>query len=264
MSQNDAGPDVERLHDQADSGDAEVIDPELIDDDDVDDVDALEDTDPLDDRYESGQVPADADADDDDSDDDSDDDDSDDSDDSDDDSDDDDSDDDSDDDFDDDYEDASDEEIDLVVAIYREDGTPVVVSMPKDLANDLDEFITQLRRLPADAGVVGMVSIASEFFVICRVRGRNVQVVLSDAVSANDWPVARDVADYLGVDIPDPDDDSEPIGDLGLLTDQGISDFDLEGYATDLDEDSDELLGQIAERMRLGSQFRHAVAHPHR
>ena len=40
--------------------------------------------------------------------------------------------------------------------------------------------------------------------------------------------------------------------------------FDLEGYATDLDEDSDELLSQIAERMRLGSQFRHAVAHPHR
>ncbi|HEX2856110.1 MAG TPA: tRNA adenosine deaminase-associated protein [Propionibacteriaceae bacterium] len=236
MSQNDAGSDVERLAD--DSADAEVVDPEVIDDDEVDDDD-LDDTDPLDDRYDAQDGPTDPDdSDDDDSDDD-------------------------DDDYDD-LEDASDDEIDLVVAIYREDGNPVVVSMPKDLANDFDELITQLRRLPADAGVIGMVSIASEFFVICRVRGRNVQVLLSDAVSANDWPIARDVADFLGVDIPDPDDDSEPAGDLALLADQGISDFDLEGYATDLDEDSDELLGQIAERMRLGSQFRHAVAHPHR
>ncbi len=36
------------------------------------------------------------------------------------------------------------------------------------------------------------------------------------------------------------------------------------GYATDLDEDSDELLARIADRMKLGSQFRHAVSHPHR
>ena len=236
MSQNDAGSDVERLTDGLDSAAAEVVDPEVIDDDDVDDDDDLDDTDPLDDRYDADEVPGDPD-DDDDSD--------------------------EDDDYDD-LEDASDDEIDLVVAMYREDGTPVVVSMPKDLANDFDELVTQLRRLPADAGVIGMVSIASEFFVICRVRGRNVQVLLSDAVSANDWPIARDVVDYLSADIPDPDDDSEPIGDLALLADQGISDFDLEGYATDLDEDSDELLGQIAERMRLGSQFRHAVAHPHR
>lgn len=170
-----------------------------------------------------------------------------------------------DDDEDDDLDDASDEEIDLVVALYREDGQPVAVSMPKDLANDLDEFIAQLRRLPADAGACGMVSIASEFFVICRVRGRTVQVMLSDGVSANDWPIARDVADYLGVDIPDPDDDPEPMGDLSLLSDQGVTDFDLEGYAADLDDDdSDEVLAQLATKLHFGPQFKRAVATPHR
>ena len=51
-----------------------------------------------------------------------------------------------------------------------------------------------------------MVSIAGEFFVLVRVRGRNVQVLLSDAVAANDWPIARDVADFLNEDIPDPED----------------------------------------------------------
>lgn len=238
MSQNDAGKAVGQLDDTLDADDPVELDPEAID---VEDGDDLDDTDPLDDRYDPATAD-DSDDDDDDDDDDT-----------------------SDDDGDyDDLDDASDDEIDLVVAMYREDGEPVVVSMPKGLANDLDELITQLRRLPADGGAIGLVSIASEFFVICRARGRNVQVLLSDGVSANDWPIARDVADYLGVDIPDPDDDSEPMGDLGLLADQGISDFDLEGYATDLDEDSDELLARIADRMKLGSPFRHAVSHPHR
>lgn len=160
----------------------------------------------------------------------------------------------------DDLDDASEDEVDLVVALYREDGQAVAVALPKDLANDLDELINQLRRLPADAGAIAFVSIAGEFFVICRVRGRTVQVLLSDGVSANDWPIARDVADYLGVEIPDPDDDSEPMGDLALLADQGVSDFDLETYATDLDEDADAIVLRIVDRMRLGQLFRQAMA----
>ncbi|MGH3339005.1 MAG: tRNA adenosine deaminase-associated protein, partial [Propionibacteriaceae bacterium] len=51
-----------------------------------------------------------------------------------------------------DLEDAADDEIDFVLAAYREDGQPYVQSLGKDLANDLDELIVQLRRLPGDAG----------------------------------------------------------------------------------------------------------------
>lgn len=160
----------------------------------------------------------------------------------------------------DDLEDATDAEIDLVVAIYREDGEPVATPMAKDLANDLDEFITQLRRLPGDAGALGMVSISGEFFVLCRVRGRTVQVLLNDSISANDWPLARDVMDYLGEDVPDADEDSEVIGDTALLVDQGVSEFDLENIAEDLDEDADELLRRLAKRMRVQAQFDRAVA----
>lgn len=164
-----------------------------------------------------------------------------------------------DDDFDD-LEDATDEDIDLVLALYHEDGEPVAMPLPQALANDLEALIAQLRRLPADAGAAGMVSIAGEFFVIVRVRGPKVQLVLSDVVSSNDWPIARDVVDTLGVEVPDPDDDSEPVGDLGLFADQGLSDFDLETYASDLDEDSDQLLASIAKRINFGEQFRRAVA----
>ena len=106
------------------------------------------------------------------------------------------------DDDDDDPEDAAEDEIDFVLAAYREDGQPYVQSLAKDLANDLDELIVQLRRLPGDAGAIGFVSLVEEVIVIVRVRGQHVQVLLSDETAAAEWPIARDVADYLGEDIP--------------------------------------------------------------
>ena len=152
-------------------------------------------------------------------------------------------------------EDASDEEIDFVLAAYREDGQPNVQSLAKDLANDLDELIIQLRRLPGDAGALGFVSLVEEVFVIARVRGQHVQVLLSDGTAANEWPIARDVADYLGEEIPEEEDESEPMGDLGLVADLGLSDFDMGAIIDDLDMGSDEMLVAIAERIKLNPQF---------
>ncbi|AXE37621.1 tRNA adenosine deaminase-associated protein [Acidipropionibacterium virtanenii] len=233
--------DVDRFGEDRGNDDAERVDG---------DTEALDDTDDLDDTEQ-----LDADTDYEDLDDDTDYDDGEDSDDDDDDDDDDEDDDDEEDDDDlDDLEDAGSDEIDLVVALYHDDGERIAVPLDSGLANDLDEFITQLRRIPGDAGAVGMISIDHQFYVIVRVRGRNVQVFLSDAVQGNDWPVARDVADYLGEDIPDADDDSEAIGDFDLLSDAGISEFDMEAFA-DLDEDSDEVLGRIARRINFGPQF---------
>ncbi len=159
----------------------------------------------------------------------------------------------------DDYEDATADEIDFVIALYREDGSAVAMELAPALANDLDELIEQLRRLPGDAGALGVVSIAGEFFVLCRVRGRTVQVLLNDSIAANDWPIARDVVDYLGVELPDPDGDSEPLGDFSMLVDQGVAEFDLEQIASDLDEDSDQLVRQIVDLMKFSVPFDRAV-----
>ena len=148
---------------------------------------------------------------------------------------------------DDDYpDDAVEDEIDVVAALYREDGKASALALPMDLANDLDELIEQLRRVPGDGGALGVVSIDSDFFVLVRVRGQHVQVLLSDAVAANDWPIARDAADYLGVDIPDDEDESGPVGDLDLLADAGLSELDVEAICSDLDSDADELVARIA------------------
>jgi len=160
---------------------------------------------------------------------------------------------------DDDYDDATDDEIDFVVALYREDGEPQVSEMALALANDLDELIVQLRRLPADAGACAFVSISGEFFVVVRVRGKNVQVLLNDSVAAGDWPIARDVVDMLGLDVPEEDDDSEIVGDLDILADQGVSDFDMEAIAGDYEEDSGDLVRQIIDQLKLSKQFEAAT-----
>jgi putative tRNA adenosine deaminase-associated protein len=161
-----------------------------------------------------------------------------------------------------DLEDAADDEIDFVLAAYREDGQPYVQSLGKDLANDLDELIVQLRRLPGDAGALGFVSLVEEVFVITRVRGQHVQVLLSDAAAAGDWPIARDVVDYLGEEPVDEDEDEEegePIGDLGIVADLGLSDFDMGAIIDNLDLSSVEMLVEVAEKIKLNPQFRKAV-----
>jgi putative tRNA adenosine deaminase-associated protein len=166
-----------------------------------------------------------------------------------------------DDDFDEvDLEDAADDEIDFVLAAYREDGQPYVQSLGKDLANDLDELIVQLRRLPGDAGALGFVSLVEEVFVISRVRGQRVQVLLSDAAAASDWPIARDVVDYLGEEpLEDDEEEGEPIGDLGIVADLGLSDFDMGAIVDNLDLSSVDMLIEIADKIKLNPQFRKAA-----
>lgn len=165
------------------------------------------------------------------------------------------------DDLEDDYpEDATEDDIDLVLALYREDGEPVALALDLDLANDLDALITTLRRMPGDAGAVGFVSVDDEVFVIVRVRGAHVQVFSSDAAAASDWPIARDVVDFLEADLPEDDDDSYPIGDLDILADAGLPDFELEAMAEDYDQDTTALLELIATKAGFGLVWSKALA----
>lgn len=157
-------------------------------------------------------------------------------------------------------EDATEEDVDLVVAAYREDGKPVVVPLDYDLANDLDELIRQLTRLPGDSGADGFVSVAGEFFVIVRARGRLVEVLLSDATAGAEWPLARDVLDYLGEDLPEDEDDPYPVGDMEMFAASGVRSFELEAITTDYDVDSDEALERIAKKLKIHGEFQAAVS----
>ena len=91
-------------------------------------------------------------------------------------------------------------------------------------------------------------------------RGQHVQVLLSDAAAAADWPIARDVVDYLGEEpIDEDEEEGEPIGDLGIVADLGLSDFDMSAIIDNLDLSSVEMLVEVADKIKLNPQFRKAV-----
>lgn len=163
---------------------------------------------------------------------------------------------------DDDYpDDALIDDVDVAIALYREDGQPVSVPLELDLVNDLDALIDYLRRLPGDAGALAMISLAGNVFILVRVRGKTVQVYLSDDTACADWPIAHDIADYLGEDIPDVDDDPDSMGDGAILADVGLHEIDLDAITSDADEDTAVLLERVAAKVQFGPQLRAALDH---
>ena len=156
--------------------------------------------------------------------------------------------------------DATAEDVDIAIALYREEGQATTVALDLELVNDLGELVEYLRRLPGDAGSLGLVSLADEVFVIVRVRGKTVQVYLSDVLAADEWPIARDILDYLGEELPVDDDPSAPVGDGSILADAGLHEIDLEAIATDYAEDTTVLLERVASKIQFGPQFRAALA----
>lgn len=149
--------------------------------------------------------------------------------------------------------------LDFAVAAYLEEGIWQVVALPLKDTEDLAAILAALRQLPADAGALGMVSVADDFFVLLRVRGPDVRLVLSDATAAEDWALARQALEQLGIDPDDEELEEGPVGDLGAFADLGLSELDLSMIVEDLDAYPDESLGTVAERLGFGSQFERAV-----
>src|SRR4051794_16502839 len=94
----------------------------------------------------------------------------------------------------------------IAVVVYREDGMWQSGVLPERVADDLDGLVAVLRQQPAENGSIGLVNVADEFFVAVRVRGDDVQVLLSDVTAAVAWDLARQVVDRLGIAAPGEDD----------------------------------------------------------
>ena len=145
------------------------------------------------------------------------------------------------------------DDVDLAVAAYRQGGRWVVQEMTLEHCEDVEVLADALRRLGGDAGAIGLVSVDEDFFVIVRVEGERTRVLLSDASAAEDWDLAETVIDLL--DEIDPDDlderdEDEPAGDLGLLSDLGVSEDALE----ELLDEAGRLGGPVAGRPRRGAR----------
>ncbi len=148
-------------------------------------------------------------------------------------------------------------ELDFAVVVYREDDRWVVT--PLTLRNpDLATLIDVVRRHPGESGVIGMVSVADDFFLLVRVLGGRVRLLMSDRSAAAQWPLAREVADELGLSGPH-DDEETPAGDLSIVADLGLDAMELEALCDDLDVYPDEALGEIADELGFGRSFAEAI-----
>ena len=152
--------------------------------------------------------------------------------------------------------------IDFVLVAYREEGVWQVEELSTEQLEDVESLASVLRRYPGDGGALGMVSVDEDFFVLVRATGASTRVLLSDVTAATEWPVARSALEFLEMPVPDDEDDQEPAGDLGILSELGMSAMDMGALLDDLDLYPDEMLGDIASKVGFGRQFDEALGVP--
>jgi len=150
---------------------------------------------------------------------------------------------------------------DFAVVVYREDETWDAEVLPASFAENLDSLIRALRQQPSLGGTIGLAAVGDDFFVALRVIGSQVSVFLSDLTASVDWPLARQVLEYLDIPIPDDEDLDQvlPVGDLSIFADLGIDEMDLGALAGDLDLFPDEVLASIARRLGFGPALERAL-----
>lgn len=151
------------------------------------------------------------------------------------------------------------EGVDFALAVYRDEGVWQVQELAHDLLTDVDALAHALRRFPGDGGAFGLIGIDEDFFVILRVMGASVSVLLSDVTAAEEWELAASVVEHLGLPMPEEEDEPEPAGDLGLLADVGVSAMDMGALLDDVDLYPDEMLSEVARAMGFGELFDDAV-----
>ena len=157
---------------------------------------------------------------------------------------------------------ANTEGVDFVLVAYREEGLWQLQELEAEKAADVDQFAVELRRYPGDGGALGLVSIDEDFFLLVRVLGAEVRLLLSDVTAATDWPLAASVVEHLDLPLPDDEEEQEPAGDLGIVTDLGMGAMDMGALLDDYELYPDEMLGDIASRLGFGRLYDEIVGVP--
>lgn len=152
--------------------------------------------------------------------------------------------------------DADDEDqVDFAIAAHRRDGRWTVAELKPSLGHDLEQLGEALARFSSEVGVLGLVSVNEDFFVLVRREGTGMRMVLSDVTAVEESDLASDVADLLDLPDVDADDDPQAGGDLGMLADLGLSAADLADLCDDDDSTPEDLLLDLAEQIGFGDEL---------
>ena len=147
------------------------------------------------------------------------------------------------------------DDVDFAVAAYHDEGRWWVVELNPRLGEDVGDLSEALGRFPSDVGVLGLVSMNDDFFVIVRRSGTQVRVMLSDVTAIDDWPLAGGVADLIDLTVDSGDGDAQAVGDMEILSDLGMTAFDLGELCDDADLYPDDVLFDVAERLGFAGEL---------
>jgi len=142
---------------------------------------------------------------------------------------------------------------------WREEGSWQVSSIPARTAVSMESLLEALSRFPGEGGVFGAVTVGDDFFLLVRESAQGRKILVSDGAASWDWSLAQEAVDMLEI-AEDDVEEFEPIGDLELLAEFGVSDEEIELLCGNEDLYPDEQLSAIAERLGIAALWARATA----
>ncbi len=150
---------------------------------------------------------------------------------------------------------------DFAIIVYREEDQWEADALPAAVTGDLDALLQAQRRQPSIGGTIGFVGVGDDFFLVVRMFGDEVTMFLSDLTAAVDYPLARQVLEWLDIPVPADDelDQVLPAGDMSIFADLGLDEMELGAMSADLDLYPEDAVIGIADRLRFGDAVDRAL-----
>lgn len=149
----------------------------------------------------------------------------------------------------------------FAIAVFREGGLWRAEPLPPAVLDDLGILLQALRSQPPEGGPFVIACVDEEFFLIARLDGARISLLLSDLTASVEYPLAEQALVRLGEEPPDDDELDEvwPVGDLDLFADLDVPEDEMERILDDIDAYPDEMLDSIIERLGLEEAYSRAT-----
>ena len=143
--------------------------------------------------------------------------------------------------------------VDFGCIAWHEDGRWDATGL--NTTRDFGLIIDALKSQQKNGGALALIAIEDEFLIIARALGDQMQMMISDVTYALDYEVAAELVEILDLEFPQDEDESQPGGDIDLLSDLGLGEMELLAILDDTELYPDEQLEAIANRLGFGEQF---------
>ena len=149
----------------------------------------------------------------------------------------------------------------FAVAAFRDAGQWRAEPLPSAVLDDLGVLLQALRSQPPEGGPFVVACVDDEFFLIARLDGARISLLLSDLTASVEYPLAEQALARLGEEPPDDDELDEvwPVGDLDLFADLDVGEDEMEQILDDMDAYPDEMLDAIVDRLGIAEAYGRAT-----